>query len=139
MNHKNYEKYYSLFILISFIILLITFLFYLFLNSTISKYLSIQGVFNDSNILEVFVLKSDYDLLCDNSTLYLDHKKYSYKLENISKLSINGKKYYSVQLSIKGKTKYRVGDITSIRLFLKKEKFINIFKIIWKDDLDGKT
>lgn len=138
MNHKNYEKKYSLYLSIIAIIALYILIFFLYWNTTISKYLTIQGVFNDSNIIEVFVLKSDYKLIIQNSTLFLDHKKYSYKIDDVSKMTLNGKIYYSLKLSIKGKTKYHLGDVSSIRLFLNKEKFIHVFEVIWKDDLDGK-
>ncbi len=135
MNHKNYEKKYSLYFFIIILTLLFILTFILFWNTSINKFLSIQGVFNDSNSINIFVSKSDYKLLIENSTLYLDHKKYSYKIEEVSKIS----EYYSLKLSIKGKTKFHIGDISTIRLFLNKEKFIHIFEIIWKDDLDGKT
>lgn len=139
MNHKNYEKKYSLYLLNIILIALFILVFFLYWNTSISKYLTIQGVFNDSNKIEVFVLKRDYKLLIQNSTFYLDHKKYSYKIDEVSKVTLSGKKYYSLKLSFKGKTKYHMGDISSIRIFLNKEKFIHIFQIIWKDDLDGKT
>ncbi len=139
MNLKNYERYFLFNHSIIILVLLITFILYYAFNSFVSKYLSFQCVFNDSNKIEVFVSKKDYKLLCQNSSLYIDQKKYAYKFENISKLSLNGKKYYSVQLSLLKDTNYKVGDISTIHVFMKKEKLIDIFKIIWKDDLDGKT
>ncbi len=140
MSLKNYEKYLLLTIFTSFTFCFIILLLIVFWNLKISIYQLYQGVFVDDKRMQFFVNDQEYRLLLQNSTLYLDHKKYSYEIIEIQKNVLHRKEYYhSVLLKYSGNKKRKANDIASIHIFQKKEKFITIFQIIWKDDLDGKT
>lgn len=94
----------------------------------------------DDTKMQFLVNNQEYQLLLQNSTLYLDHKKYSYEIIEVQRNVLHRNEYYhSVLLKYFGNKKRKVNDIASIHIFQKKEKFITIFQIIWKDDLDGKT
>lgn len=140
MSLKNYEKYLLLTISASFSFCIVFLLLIVFWNVKISIYQLYQGVFVDDTKMQFLVNNQEYKLLLQNSTLYLDHKKYSYEIIEVQKNVLRRKEYYhSVLLKYSGNKKRKVNDIASISIFQKKEKFITIFQIIWKDDLDGKT
>ena len=119
---------------ISIFIIFIIGLFILFIfsyNYKIKEYKEFNLIHLNNNKYELIVNKNDLRLLTNNKTIYINNKKYRYKIIEVNRDVIDREKikYNEVKISL---DKSINEDIIVSYVFYKNNRLIDIFKIIYK-------
>ena len=119
---------------ISIFIIFIIDLFVLFIfsyNYKIKEYKEFNLIHLNNNKYELIVNKKDLELLNSNKNIYINNKKYRYKIIEVNRniISRDDKKYNDVKLEL---DKSINEDIVVSYIFYRDNRLINIFKIIYK-------
>lgn len=119
---------------ISIFIIFIIDLFVLFIfsyNYKIKEYKEFNLIHLNNNKYELIVNKKDLELLNSNKNIYINNKKYRYKIVEVNRniISRDDKKYNDVKLEL---DKSINEDIVVSYIFYRDNRLINIFKIIYK-------
>ncbi len=119
---------------ISIFIIFIINLFVLFIfsyNYKIKEYKEFNLIHLNNNKYELIVNKKDLELLNSNKNIYINNKKYRYKIVEVNRniISRDDKKYNDVKLEL---DKSINEDIVVSYIFYRDNRLINIFKIIYK-------
>ena len=134
--NKNYEK--TTFVLFIFYILLVLIIVYFIslFYFKIDRYSIINGIVYTDELVLIVVDEKERNIIYNNSTVYIDNKKYKYSINEDRGITIinNGICYYEILIKIDINNKYKINDTLDISIKNKREKVINIFKIIWEDD-----
>lgn len=119
---------------ISIFIIFIIGLFILFIfsyNYKIKEYKEFNLIHLNNNKYELIVNKNDLRLLTNNKTIYINNKKYRYKIIEVNRDVIDREKikYNEVKISL---DKSINEDIIVSYVFYKNNRLIDIFGIIYK-------
>ena len=119
---------------ISIFIIFIIDLFVLFIfsyNYKIKEYKEFNLIHLNNNKYELIVNKKDLELLNSNKNIYINNKKYRYKIVEVNRniISRDDKKYNDLKLEL---DKSINEDIVVSYIFYRDNRLINIFKIIYK-------
>ena len=139
MNYSRYERFG---LLIFFIIILILFEIIFIINIMREKnelYISFSGVVMKNNIGLFIVNDKDMKILYKNKYLYFNGKRIKYSIEKITKdvIKKDNNKYNEILINFKfSKKKYKDNDVINISIRNEKEPIINMFKIIWKGEIN---
>ena len=119
---------------ISIFIIFIIGLFILFIfsyNYKIKEYKEFNLIHLNNNKYELIVNKNDLRLLTNNKTIYINNKKYRYKIIEVNRDVIDREKikYSEVKISL---DKSINKDIIVSYVFYKNNRLIDIFGIIYK-------
>ncbi len=119
---------------ISIFIIFIIGLFILFIfsyNYKIKEYKEFNLIHLNNNKYELIVNKNDLRLLTNNKTIYINNKKYKYKIIEVNRDVIDREKikYSEVKISL---DKSINKDIIVSYVFYKNNRLIDIFGIIYK-------
>ncbi len=119
---------------ISIFIIFIIDLFVLFIfsyNYKIKEYKEFNLIHLNNNKYELIVNKKDLELLNSNKNIYINNKKYRYKIIEVNRniISRDDKKYNDLKLEL---DKSINEDIVVSYIFYRDNRLINIFKIIYK-------
>ena len=135
MKLKNYENKFAFHIItILFLIFFLIFICYLIFNKHFC-YITYTGVISNKDV--IFMIKeSDTKYFYHNPNLVNDSKIKKFTIKKIYKNILNKKntKYNQIIVNFKFSKKYKDNDILNISLRKKKERHIDIFKIIWKEE-----
>lgn len=134
MKKKKYEKTFSLFLGVFFLLVFeLIFLFFLF-QKKIQTYKKIQGVVSNNSIILVLNYQ-DRKKIYSNSFLYVDGKKKYYKIENDLGIILqkDGEDYYQIGI-VWDKMNYKNNDSITMSIKDKKIRLIEIFQIILEGD-----
>ena len=141
MKKKNYEQ---ISLLILFII--ITYIFFgVFLlsinNIKINTFKVFNGIVLKDDLLQLLVTTKELELFQDNKFIYIDNKKYEFKIREVNRDLVKRKEisYHSILIEWKYNNDLKVNDIVDFSIFYKKISLLEMFKIIWKEDLDGEA
>lgn len=132
MKVRNYEKKDLLiFLSIIFIILEVVFIIGLYINK-MYDYKKVTAIVLKENLLIIVASKEERKLFYNNSFLYLNSKKEKYKISRDSGVIMtkNEEKYYELLIKTKFDKKYKPNDTLTVSLKTKKQRLINIFKVI---------
>lgn len=141
MKKRNYEKFSLLFIFL-FIVIFWEMLFVLFLfKSPLNKFREFSCVVFKDRILQIVVSDDDLRLIESNHKFFINDISYNYSVKNIERnvLRRNKKYYHFILIEHEKIDKLNSNETISIFIFDKKISAINMFKIIWKEDVDGET
>ena len=136
MKVKNYERN-------SFIYLILIILFIIELIGIVSlctiknySYKKLSGIVISKNKIVLIINKKEKDILYKNQKAYIDNYCRKYKIiDDKGKLFSKGKNtYYEVIVDVEFSNEYKINDVIELSLKDKKNKLINIFKIIWEGD-----
>ena len=124
-NNFNVISVFILFIIGIFILLIFS------CNYKIKEYKEFNLIHLNTNKYELIVNKKDLELLNNNKVIYINNKKYKYKIIEVNRDIINrdDKKYSEVKVSL---DKSINEDIIVSYIFYKNNRLIDIFKIIYK-------
>ena len=119
---------------ISIFIIFIIGLFILFIfsyNYKIKEYKEFNLIHLNNNKYELIVNKNDLRLLTNNKTIYINNKKYKYKIIEVNRDVIDREKikYSEIKISL---DKSINKDIIVSYVFYKNNRLIDIFGIIYK-------
>ena len=132
---RNYEDKFLLSVFIIFFYLIFTALIiFLFFNKHFI-YKNFTGVVSNKNV--IFMVKdSDTKYFYHNATLFNDSKKRKFSISKVHKniLTKDNDKYHQIAINFKFSNNYKDNDALTISLRQKKERLIDIFKIIWKGE-----
>lgn len=136
MNYKTYEKRFccyllSVFFLISFLLFLSTFFF--FKHYT---YLQFTGIVSGKNIV-LIINDKDKKYFYQNKYLYVNSQKHKFIIQKINNniLKQQNKTYHELFLQFSfSKQKYHENDPITFSLPKTKERNLNLFKYIWKEN-----
>ena len=135
MKTRNYENKFELYIfIILFLITFLSFIVFLFLNKHF-VYKNFTGIVSNKEV--IFMVKSsDTKYFYHNANLFHDSKKKKFTIKKVYKniLKKNNVNYYQIIINFKFSNKYKDNDALNISLKQKKERYIDIFKIIWKGE-----
>ena len=138
----NYSKYERFGIIIFFIILLVIFEIVFIVSIIRNKnelYVSYSGVVAKSNMGLFIINNNEMNILYKNRYLYFNGKRIKYSIEKITKdvIKKDNNKYNEVLINFKFfKKKYKDNDAINISIRNEKEPIINMFKIIWKGEIN---
>ncbi len=133
---KKYEANQLLFISV-FILLLVYLLFInILFNNYFTKYISISGVVKNDTTVDIFLTSHDLKYLKANHYVFIDSKKYSKEITEITRnvLKKDNHNYHELKIKIKLDKKYKVNDNIILRVAEKKEKIYKIFRACWKEE-----
>ena len=124
-NNFNVISIFILFIIGLFILLIIS------CNYKIKEYKEFNLIHLNNNKYELIVNKNDLRLLTNNKTIYINNKKYRYKIIEVNRDVIDREKikYNEVKISL---DKSINEDIIVSYVFYKNNRLIDIFGIIYK-------
>lgn len=133
---KRYEKsklVIGISVLLIYFILL--FGFYLF-NKKIFVYKKFSGVVCKNNAIELLVSKEELKLFYKNTNIFINNKREKIKIVKVEKniLQREGVKYNHIFINVRLSGMYKVNDVVYLSILERKDRVINIFKIIWKGD-----
>ncbi len=132
---KNFEK---LKVVIFFSILLILFeifLYCFFLSIKINTYHKYSGIIFSNKLVYLMVNDNELNDIYKNKAFIYDKNKYKLDIDHINRnvLKRDGKNIN--QVFIKYKSVNRDNEVIDIILYNKKINVIEMFKIIWKEDV----
>ena len=124
-NNFNVISVFILFIIGIFILLIFS------CNYNIKEYKEFNLIHLNTSKYELIVNKKDLELLNNNKVIYINNKKYKYKIIEVNRDIINrdDKKYSEVKISL---DKSINEDIIVSYIFYKNNRLIDIFRIIYK-------
>lgn len=136
MKYKNYEKRFIYYVLV--IIYSISFsLFIIFLFTyKHTTYINFTGVITGQNIT-LIIPDSEKKYFYQNNYLYCDNKKRKFTIKKINQniMKRDKEKYHELFITFNySKNKFKENDPIIISLAKQKERNINLFKYIWKED-----
>ena len=137
MKVRNYEKKSLITILVALTIIIeISTLITIYAKKEFN-YQVIPGVIVKDNLVLVMVNKEKRKIIYSNKKLYLNDKKYTYSIVEDRGIILkkDKEKYYELVLKIihKQKNKYKTNDSINLVFASKKQRLIEMFKIIWKE------
>ena len=124
-NNFNVISVFILFIIGIFILLIFS------CNYKIKEYKEFNLIHLNNNKYELIVNKNDLRLLTNNKTIYINNKKYKYKIIEVNRDVIDREKikYSEIKISL---DKSINKDIIVSYVFYKNNRLIDIFGIIYK-------
>ena len=124
-NNFNVISIFILFIIGLFILLIIS------CNYKIKEYKEFNLIHLNNNKYELIVNKKELELLNNNKVIYINNRKYKYKIIEVNRdiIKRDDKKYSEVKISL---DKSINEDIIVSYIFYKNNRLIDIFKIIYK-------
>ena len=124
-NNFNVISIFVLFIIGLIILLIIS------CNYKIKEYKEFNLIHLNNNKYELIVNKKDLELLNNNKVIYINNRKYKYKIIEVNRdiIKRDDKKYSEVKISL---DKSINEDIIVSYIFYKNNRLIDIFKIIYK-------
>ena len=124
-NNFNVISIFVLFIIGLFILLIIS------CNYKIKEYKEFNLIHLNNKKYELIVNKKDLELLNNNKVIYINNRKYKYKIIEVNRdiIKRDDKKYSEVKISL---DKSINEDIIVSYIFYKNNRLIDIFKIIYK-------
>ena len=124
-NNFNVISIFILFIIGLFILLIIS------CNYKIKEYKEFNLIHLNNKKYELIVNKKDLELLNNNKVIYINNRKYKYKIIEVNRdiIKRDDKKYSEVKISL---DKSINEDIIVSYIFYKNNRLIDIFKIIYK-------
>jgi hypothetical protein len=124
-NNFNVISIFIIFIIGLFILLIIS------CNYKIKEYKEFNLIHLNNNKYELIVNKKDLELLNKNKVIYINNRKYRYKVIEVNRdiIKRDDKKYSEVKISL---DKSINEDIIVSYIFYKNNRLIDIFRIIYK-------
>ncbi len=124
-NNFNVISIFIIFIIGLFILLIIS------CNYKIKEYKEFNLIHLNNNKYELIVNKKDLELLNNNKVIYINNRKYRYKIIEVNRdiIKRDDKKYSEVKISL---DKSINEDIIVSYIFYKNNRLIDIFRIIYK-------
>ena len=124
-NNFNVISIFIIFIIGLFILLIIS------CNYKINEYKEFNLIHLNNNKYELIVNRKDLELLNNNKVIYINNRKYRYKIIEVNRdiIKRDDKKYSEVKISL---DKSINGDIIVSYIFYKNNRLIDIFRIIYK-------
>ncbi len=124
-NNFNVISIFIIFIIGLFILLIIS------CNYKIKEYKEFNLIHLNNNKYELIVNKKDLELLNNNKVIYINNRKYRYKIIEVNRniMKRDDKKYSEVKISL---DKSINEDIIVSYIFYKNNRLIDIFRIIYK-------
>ena len=92
-----------------------------------------------SNLGLFIINNNEMNILYKNRYLYFNGKRIKFSIEKITKdvIKKDNNKYNEVLINFKfSKKKYKDNDVINISIRNEKEPIINMFKIIWKGEIN---
>lgn len=135
MKLRKYEKTFALYLgILLFFICFVFFLLFLIFGRHFC-YINFNGVVSNENV--IFMVSSDQiNYFYNNANLINDAKVKKFSIEKVHKniLKKDGQDYHEVIVKFNFSKKYKDNDVLNISLKKEKERLIDIFKIIWKEE-----
>ena len=102
----------------------------------INRYSVINGIVYTDDLILIVVREDERKIIYHNSYFYIDDKKTKYSINEDRGISIikNDIDYYELLIKTKIDNKYKLNDTLDISIKNKREKIIDIFRLIWEDD-----
>ena len=124
-NNFNVISIFIIFIIGLFILLIIS------CNYKIKEYKEFNLIHLNNNKYELIVNRKDLELLNNNKIIYINNRKYRYKIIEVNRdiIKRDDKKYSEVKISL---DKSINEDIIVSYIFYKNNRLIDIFRIIYK-------
>lgn len=124
-NNFNVISIFIIFIIGLFILLIIS------CNYKIKEYKEFNLIHLNNNKYELIVNRKDLELLNNNKVIYINNRKYRYKIIEVNRdiIKRDDKKYSEVKISL---DKSINEDIIVSYIFYKNNRLIDIFRIIYK-------
>lgn len=124
-NNFNVISIFIIFIIGLFILLIIS------CNYKIKEYKEFNLIHLNNNKYELIVNRKDLELLNNNKVIYINNRKYRYKIIEVNRdiIKRDDKKYSEVKISL---DKSINEDIIVSHIFYKNNRLIDIFRIIYK-------
>ena len=124
-NNFNVISIFIIFIIGLFILLIIS------CNYKIKEYKEFNLIHLNNNKYELIVNRKDLELLNNNKVIYINNRKYRYKVIEVNRdiIKRDDKKYSEVKISL---DKSINEDIIVSYIFYKNNRLIDIFRIIYK-------
>lgn len=139
MNYSKYERFsIIIFLIIVLVIFEIVFIISI-INNKNELYVSYSGVVMKSNLGLFIINNNEMNILYKNRYLYFNGKRIKFSIEKITKdvIKKDNNKYNEVLINFKfSKKKYKDNDVINISIRNEKEPIINMFKIIWKGEIN---
>lgn len=126
---SKYEDYNIIIFFFIIIFLLELFLFVSLFNIKLSTYKVFSGVVYKDKCIQVVVDDKELNILNSNKSLSYKNKKKYYEIIDIDREIINNYNLVTLRFNFKR----RVNDVVTFSVLDKKIKFIEMFKIIWKE------
>lgn len=135
MNFKNYESFFSTWILFFlFVIFFIMVFIYSISVSNIRKYQMITGLVSSKNQVMIFVSSDQLKWLYHNQTLLINGKRTKFSIDRKLDVERSKNKYqYQVFLSVSTRG-YSVNSSIFVGLLYKKVSFLSVFFDMWGGD-----
>ena len=139
LNYSKYERFsIIIFLIIVLVIFEIVFIISI-INNKNELYVSYSGVVMKSNLGLFIINNNEMNILYKNRYLYFNGKRIKFSIEKITKdvIKKDNNKYNEVLINFKFfKKKYKDNDAINISIRNEKEPIINMFKIIWKGEIN---
>ena len=139
LNYSKYERFsIIIFLIIVLVIFEIVFIISI-INNKNELYVSYSGVVMKSNLGLFIINNNEMNILYKNRYLYFNGKRIKFSIEKITKdvIKKDNNKYNEVLINFKfSKKKYKDNDVINISIRNEKEPIINMFKIIWKGEIN---
>ena len=139
MNYSKYERF-SIIIFLIIILFIFEIVFIIsIINNKNELYVSYSGVVMKSNLGLFIINNNEMNILYKNRYLYFNGKRIKYSIEKITKdvIKKDNNKYNEILINFKfSKKKYKDNDVINISIRNEKEPIINMFKIIWKGEIN---
>ena len=136
LKNKSYEKTTLVFVLLVFFLILVIIFFIVLHYFMINRYSVINGIVYTDDLILIVVAEDERKTIYHNSYFYIDDKKTKYSINEDKGITLikNDVDYYELLIKTKINNKYKLNDTLDISIKKKREKIINIFRIIWEDD-----
>ena len=132
---RNYERK-LLFYILTFLYLIcfLVFVCFLIFNKYFT-YITYEGVVSNKDVI-FMVSDKELKYFYDNSTLLNDAKEKKFTISKVYKniLKKNNVQYHQIVVNFKFSSQYKDNDVLTVSLHKRKERLINIFKNIWKEE-----
>lgn len=134
---KNYENNQLLFSLIFVFLIIEVLIITCFLKISYRTYNTLSMIIITDNYIKGYVNNNELRKLNNSKYLYLDNKKYKFKLISTNRkvLKKDNKWYHEVIINLNLSNKYKDNDMIVVSIYSKKEKLYNIFKVCWEEQL----
>ena len=106
--------------MISIILLIVCF------NYKIKCYETINMIYMGNNKYNLLVEEPLYKIVSHNKSIFIDDKRYDYKIIEYKHVELNNKKYHDLIISIK-KDNYKENDIVMGSIISKRVRIIDVF------------
>ena len=106
--------------MISIILLIVCF------NYKIKYYETVNMIYIGNNKYNLLVEEPLYKIVSHNKSIFIDDKRYDYKIIEYKHVELNNKKYHDLIISIK-KDNYKENDIVMGSIISKRVRIIDVF------------